>query len=208
MSDFNSMTLMAAGEMIAEMSTQTAFSSLTLGWGVDEFCGSGSVASKANEMVRFARSSMGGRSVPTVNGNCDLSRAMIEHAITASEQSKRNKPDVWLRLLAGLKMDGFTLVEEEVPDPMGRSSIFDDAPRVITQTVLRRMLPEDVPETDFREATSEIEASTWSARVWRRQGAFGSSDSELFARELVFRQRDDQRFLSGTAGQNCGVFWM
>jgi hypothetical protein len=157
MSDFNSMTLMAAGEMIAEMSTQTAFSSLTLGWGVDEFCGSGSVASKAIEMVRFARSSMGGRSVPTVNGNCDLSRAMIEHAITASEQSKRNKPDVWLRLLAGLKMDGFTLVEEEVPDPMGRSSIFDDAPRVITQTVLRRMLPEDVPETDFREATSEIE---------------------------------------------------
>ncbi|WP_420398463.1 hypothetical protein [Marinovum algicola] len=157
MSDFNSMTLMAAGEMIAEMSTQTAFSSLTLGWGVDEFCGSGSVASKANEMVRFARSSMGGRSVPTVNGNCDLSRAMIEHAITASEQSKCNKPDVWLRLLAGLKMDGFTLVEEEVPDPMGRSSIFDDAPRVITQTVLRRMLPEDVPETDFREATSEIE---------------------------------------------------
>ncbi len=98
---------------------------------------------------------MGRRSVPTVNGNSDLSRAMIEHAITASEQSKRNKPDVWLRLVAGLKMDGFELVEEEVPDPMGRSSIFDDAPRVIIQTVLRRMLPEDVPETDFREATSE-----------------------------------------------------
>ena len=158
MIDFNSMTLMAAGEMIAEMSTQAAFSSLILGWGVEEFCGSGSVASKANDLVRFAKSSMGRRSVPTVNGNCDLSRAMIEYAIAASELDRRSKPDVWLRLVAGLKMDGFELVVEEVPDPMGRTSIFDDTPRLISRTVLRRMLPEDVPETDFREATSEIEA--------------------------------------------------
>ena len=135
MSNFNSMTLMAAGEMIAEMSTQAAFSSLILGWGVEEFCGSGSVASKANDLVRFAKSSMGQRSVPTVNGNCDLRRAMVEHATTASDRDKQNKPDVWLRLVAGLKMDGFELVEERVPDPMGGTSIFDDAPRMIKKIV-------------------------------------------------------------------------
>ncbi len=59
MSNFNSMTLMAAGEMIAEMSTQAAFSSLVLGWGVEEFCGSGSGASKANDLVRFAQKQYG-----------------------------------------------------------------------------------------------------------------------------------------------------
>ncbi|WP_417599320.1 hypothetical protein [Pararhodobacter oceanensis] len=157
MSDFNSMTLMAAGEMIAEMSTQAAFSSLVLGWDVDEFCGSGSVSSKANSLVKFAKSNIGRRSVPTVNGKCDLSRAMIEHAITASDRDKNNKHDVWARLVAGLKMDGFEILEEMVPDPIGTPSIFDDGPRMVAKPTLRRMLPEDVPETDFREATSEVE---------------------------------------------------
>ncbi|UWR87123.1 hypothetical protein [Phaeobacter inhibens] len=156
MSEFNSMTVMAAGEMIAEMSTQADFSSLVLSWGVEEFCGSGSVASKANNLVRFARSSMGQRSVPTVDGNCDLTRAMIAHAITASSQYRHNKPDVWARLVAGLKMDGFEIVEERVPDPSGRLSIFDDAPRMVSKLTLKRMLPEDVPETDFREAEDEV----------------------------------------------------
>lgn len=156
MSDFNSMTLMAAGEMIAEMSTQAAFSSLVLGWAIDEFCGSGSVSSKVNNLVRFAKRNMGQRSVPTVDGNCDLTRAMIEHAITAPDRDKHNKPDVWARLVAGLKMDGFEVVEEKVPDPIGRPSVFDDGPRMITKLALKRMLSEDIPETNFREAEDEV----------------------------------------------------
>ena len=154
MSDFNSMTLVAASEMIAEMSTQAAFTSLVMSWGVDDFCGSGSVASRANDMVRYART--GGRIVPTVQGNCELTRAMVEHAITASDRDKQNKPESWARFVAGLKMDGFEIVEEEIPDPSGRSPIFDDGPRMISKPTLKRMLPEDIPGVDFREAEDEI----------------------------------------------------
>jgi hypothetical protein len=154
MSDFNSMTLVAASEMIAEMSTQAAFTSLVMSWGVDDFCGSGSVASRANDMVRYART--GGRIVPTVQGSCELTRAMVEHAITASDRDKQNKPESWARFVAGLKMDGFEIVEEEIPDPSGRSSIFDDGPRMISKPTLKRMLPEDIPGVDFREAEDEI----------------------------------------------------
>lgn len=154
MSDFNSMTLMAAGEMIAEMSTQAAFSSLIIGWGVEEYCGSGSVSSKVNDLVRCAKQFQ--PDVPTINGNCHLTRAMIEHAIGASDRDKINKPAVWGRLVAGLKMDGFEIVEEKVPDPMGRPSVFDDGPRMISKLALRRMLPSDIPETDFREAQDEV----------------------------------------------------
>ena len=157
MTDFNSMTLMAAGEMIAEMSTKAAFSSLVLSWDVDEFCGSGSVASKANDLVKFAKSDMGGqRSVPTANGRCELPRAMIEHAITAPEQSKRNCPDAWSRLVAGLKMDGFEIGEEKLPDPSGRQSIFEDGPIKIARPTLRRMLPQSVPGLNLRAADDEI----------------------------------------------------
>jgi len=154
MSDFNSMTLVAASEMIAEMSTQAAFTSLVMSWGVDDFCGSGSVASRANDMVRYART--GGRIVPTVQGNCELTRAMVEHAITASDRDKQNKSESWARFVAGLKMDGFEIVKEEIPDPSGRSPIFDDGPRMISKPTLKRMLPEDIPGVDFREAEDEI----------------------------------------------------
>lgn len=156
MTNFNSMTLMAAGEMIAEMSTQAAFSSLILSWDVEEFCGSGSVASKVNQLVRFAKSSMGQRSVPTVNGHCELRRAIIEHAIIANDQAKRNQPEAWARFVAGLKMDGYEIVATKVPDPSGRQSIFEDGPAMVSQPTLTRMLPQSVPGTDFREADDEV----------------------------------------------------
>lgn len=156
MTDFNSMTLMAAGEMIAEMSTQAAFSALILSWDVDEFCGSGSVASKVNDLVKFAKSSMGQRSVPTINGHCELRRAIVEHAITANDRVKRNQPEIWARFVAGLKMDGYEIVDEKVPDPSGRQSIFEDGPAMVSQPTLKRMLPQSVPGTDFREADDEV----------------------------------------------------
>lgn len=156
MTEFNSMTLMAAGEVIAEMSTQAAFSSLLLSWDVDEFCGSGSVDSKVNDLVRLAKSSMGRRSVLTINGHCELRRAIIEHAITASKQAKHNRADAWERLVAGLKMDGFEVSEEKFPDSSGRQSIFEDGPAMVSKPILRRMLPQSVPGMDLREAEDEI----------------------------------------------------
>lgn len=157
MTEFNSMTLMAAGEVIAEMSTQPTLSALTLSWGVEDFCNSGSVASRVNDLVRFAKSRMGQqRHVPTARGFCDLPRAMIEHAITASENVKQNRPDAWSRLLAGLRMDGFEVAEDKVPDPSGKKSIFGDKPVMLTKVTLRRMLPASIPGTDLREVDDEV----------------------------------------------------
>ncbi len=156
MTSFNSMTVMAAAEMIAEMSKQAAFDALVIGWGVDRFCGSGSVATKANGLARYALSDIGNVIVPTVNGNCDLTRAIIDHAITASDAHRNNQLDAWARLVAGVKMDGMEIVEEKVPDSTGRMGLFDDGPMMITKLKLRRMLPEDIPETDFRDAEDEV----------------------------------------------------
>ncbi len=156
MNDFNSMTLMAAGEMISGMSTQAAFSSLLLRWDVDELCGSGSVASMANNLVKLAKSSMGQRPVPTVNGHCELRWAIIEHAITASEKAKRDYPNAWARLVAGLKMDGFEIGEKKIPDPSGRQSSFELGPVMVSQPTITRMLPQLVPDTDFRKADDEV----------------------------------------------------
>lgn len=155
MRDFNSMTVVAAAEIIERMSTQAEFTTLVLGWGVDDFCGSGSVATKANNLARFALRMP--QEVLTVHGKCKLSRAMVEHAITAPSNIIQHSTSIWSRLLAGLRFDGFEIVEEMVPDPKGGKSLFEDDPRMIKVLVLKRMLPEDIPGTDFREAESELE---------------------------------------------------
>lgn len=157
MTVFNSMTLTAASGVIAAMSTQAAFSALTLSWDVEEFCSSGSVEAKANDLVRFAKSSMGQRrKVPTTKGLRELPSAMIEHAIIASEKVKRDSSDAWSRLIAGLKMDGFEVGEEKVPDTTGRKSLFGDEPVMSSRPVLRRMLPELVPGAEMRGASDEV----------------------------------------------------
>ena len=157
--DFNSMTLMAAGGMISAMSTQAGFKALILEWGIhNAISDSGSVASKVNELVQFAKDNMGQYPVPTVNGDCDLSRAMIERAITASKLERDHNPDIWSRLVSGLKNDGFEIVEEKIPDPKGGTNLFNEGPRMITKPpVLRCILPNSISQTNSRQIESETE---------------------------------------------------
>ena len=89
--------------------------------------------------------------VHTLTGLQALDRAMIELAISADENVRRNKNDAWLRLVAGLRFDGFELVEKQNSDPRGRESVFG-GDRLVTVLELARMLPEDVPGLDFRLA--------------------------------------------------------
>lgn len=154
MTDFNSMTVVAAAQIIEGMSSQAAFTTLVLGWGVEDFCGSGSVATRANNLAKLALQIP--QEVLTVHGKCDLSRAMIEHAILAPPNIIQHNAAVWSRLVAGLRFDGFEIVEEMVPDPKGGKSLFEDGPRMIKVLVLKRMLPENIPGTDFREAENEL----------------------------------------------------
>lgn len=153
MSEFNRMTVVAAAEIIEGMKTQAAFTALALQWGVEERCGTGSVQSKANAMARVAINQ--NPTVHTLNGLQPLERAMIELAIGTDENVRRGKHDAWLRLVAGLRFDGFELVEKQVPAPSGRESLFG-GDRLVKVLELTRMLPADVPGLDFREAESEI----------------------------------------------------
>lgn len=153
MSEFNRMTIVAAAEIIEGMKTQAAFTSLALQWGVDDRCGTGSVQSRANAMAQVAIGE--NPKVHTLSGLQPLDRAMIELAFEASNDVRNSRHTAWLRLVAGLRFDGFELVEKQIPDPNGRESIFG-GDRFVSVLELTRMLPVDVPGLDFREAESEV----------------------------------------------------
>lgn len=151
MAEFNRMTIVAAAQIIEKMHTHAKFTSLALEWDVADRCGSGSLLDKANSMAKVAIEE--DYKVHTINGVMSLDRAMLELAITASPH-QRSEPE-WKKLLAGLRFDGFELVP--VDDPNARPPLFDSSP-VAKRLELRRMLPESVSETDFREAASEVDA--------------------------------------------------
>ena len=89
--------------------------------------------------------------VMTEDGLASLSRALVEAAIGAPEHKRAGQS--WKKLLAGLRFDGFDLIETE-------SEIESDSSwqseRTEMSLKLLRMLPSDVPELDFREAEDEI----------------------------------------------------
>ncbi|NBC29454.1 MAG: hypothetical protein GVY29_05615, partial [Spirochaetes bacterium] len=87
----------------------------------------------------------------TENGRVTLSRAFVEMATQAPEQHRNGT--AWKKLLAGLRFDGFEAVEHEIDDEAMASW---ERPRKTKVVTLRRMLPEEAPELDFREAESEI----------------------------------------------------
>ncbi len=151
MGDFNNMTVVAASEIIEGMCTHAAFTTLALQWNVDDRCGSGSVAARSNALAQIALRE--NPMVPTVKGPQHLEWAMVEYAITASQRVKDNKRTAWTKLIAGLRMDGFEAVEVEIDT--GRESLWGE-PVVEKQLEVRRMLPEDAPDLDFRETESEL----------------------------------------------------
>lgn len=151
MPEFNNMTIVAASQVIELMHTQAAFTSLATEWGVVDRCGTGSVLSKVNAVAQIAIREC--PSVYTLAGLVPMDRAMIELALTADASTRES--DVWTKLVAGLRLDGFEVCEDEIET--GKTSIFDE-PVTATKCVLRRMLPDDVPQTDTREAQSELVA--------------------------------------------------
>jgi hypothetical protein len=151
MPEFNSMTVTAAAQIIEKMSTQAEFTSLAIQWGVDDRCGAGSVLTRVNVMAGIALRER--PSVYTIEGLVPLDQAMIEHALTAPVHKRDEQ--VWTKLVAGLRLDGFEVCEEK--HPTGKHSLFGDPVEEI-KLVLRRMLPEDVPLMSSRAAQSELTA--------------------------------------------------
>lgn len=150
MSDFNRMTLVAAAEVIAEFNSHDAMDVLELQWGISDRCGGSSKSGRIASLASVAIAD--DTEVFTENGRMAISRALVETAIKAPPIAL--KKDSWKKFIAGLRFDGFEVVEEHSeiePDvPWGRST-------TETKARLVRMLPSDMPELDFREAGNEVE---------------------------------------------------
>ncbi|MBZ9703242.1 MULTISPECIES: hypothetical protein [unclassified Mesorhizobium] len=144
------MTVVAAAEVISAFNSHDDMEVLEVEWGVSGRYGTGSKSARVAGLSKITVEE--NPEVMTAAGRVSLARALIERAIKAP--SKVKSSESWNKLVAGLRFDGFEIVETitEMPPqrPWGSSS---------TETIveLRRMLPSDVPEADFREAESEVE---------------------------------------------------
>jgi hypothetical protein len=146
MTEFNNMTIVAAVEVIAEFKSHGDMAVLEVQWGI-----AGNAASKSARVASWAQcaTSPNAPQVMTENGRVHLGRAVVEMAIKASGGT--HESDAWRKFVAGLRFDGFEIVEAE--DSIAAHASWE--PRRITFT-LKRMLPTDIPELDFREAEDEV----------------------------------------------------
>lgn len=145
MSDFNNMTVMAALQVLAEFNSHSDLDSLEVEWGIAGKCRTTSKSAHIADLGRIALDD--NPEVLTPNGKIRMNRALIEKALEAPPSVISG--NTWKKMLAGLRFDGFEVCEETIKAhyPWGDSkSIY----------VLRRMIPNDIPELDFREAENEI----------------------------------------------------
>ena len=138
MSEFNRMTIVAAAEVISWAQSHSEMGLLEVEWGIEGRCNGSSKAARAADWARIACEEE--IEVLTKKGHVHLSRALIECAIAFSEHRKHF--DVWKKLVAGLRFDGFEVRMTQVETE--------------TTAELVRMLPSDVPELIFREAENEV----------------------------------------------------
>jgi len=150
MSEFNRMTVVAAAELISTFSSHSEMEILEVEWGIAGRYATGNKSARVAGLAKVAIEENG--EVVTEAGRVGLARALVERAIKAPARVKNS--DSWKKLVAGLRFDGFEIVETqteiEADRPWG-------SPRVETAIQLARMLPADVPGLDFREAESEVE---------------------------------------------------
>ncbi|WP_417844366.1 hypothetical protein [Thalassospira sp.] len=151
MNTFNRLTIVAAVEVIADFNSTSEMGVLEVQWNLDQHgISSNGKSARVRDWARIAANL--NPQVLTEMGQVPLARALVEMAILAPSNTQQN-PE-WKKLLAGLRFDGFELVDAKMPT--GRIDVFGE-PDVETRYELRRMLPQDVPEADFREAASEVE---------------------------------------------------
>lgn len=150
MPEFNSMTIAAACRLLEQPHTVATLDSQLVEWGLFTAVGSGSKPAKLTSLARIAIDS--NPEVPTEHGMAHLGRAVIQAVLQSLAPRHRSGAD-WKKLLSGLRLDGFEvtgLPDLDTVDPFG----WDE--QETTSLELRRMLPENIPETDFREAESEL----------------------------------------------------
>ncbi|GHE04184.1 hypothetical protein U879_01855 [Defluviimonas sp. 20V17] len=154
MEEFNRLTLVAAIEVLEKFHSRDDMKILEVQWDIQRQVGT--QTSKSGRVAAWARvAATLNPTVWTEEGQMPLQRAIVKLALTAPDIVKAEA--AWRKYLAGLRYDGFEVVYGQIPHPSGRVSMFSDEPVMDSTTDLRRMLPADVPELDFREAESELE---------------------------------------------------
>lgn len=151
MSGFNRMTVVAAAEVVADFKSHSDMGVLEVQWGIQGRCDSSSKSARVADWARIAIEEDFG--VTTENGRALLSRAIVEAAIQAPLRNQRS--DAWKKLIAGLRFDGYERVEAK-EDASDNWAAFGE--NTTTKPYLARMLPDDIPGLDFREAESEVVA--------------------------------------------------
>lgn len=149
MSEFNRMTIVAAAEVAADFNSHSDMEVLEVQWGIDGRCSASSKSARVASWAKLACDEE--HTVMTENGRVSLERALVETAIAAPEA--RRGSELWNRLVAGLRFDGFEVMETEI-SVTSRFSWDGEATKKILTLV--RMLPKDIPGLDFREAESEV----------------------------------------------------
>jgi len=153
MPDFNRMTIVAASEAIETEHSQNEFTTLAVQWGVADQCTGGALIARTNSLAQLAISQ--DPDVLTMSGMQSLSRAIIEYAVSFYSSPKQPNASCWKKLIAGLRMDGFEIIQPVNDD--AQENIFGRTRHSSGPAELRRMLPDAAPELDLREAESEIE---------------------------------------------------
>lgn len=142
---FNSMTIMAALQVMESFHSHADLEALEVEWKIEGRCRTKSKAAHITDLGKITLHE--NPEVLTINGKTRMARAIVEKAMEA--HSGVTNSNAWKKMIAGLRFDGFEVCEEEVEGKYPWDS-------KETRYVLRRMLPDDVPELDFQEAESEI----------------------------------------------------
>lgn len=151
MPDFNNMTVVAAAQMLDHSYAHSDLDLLELEWSIQGRCRTSSKSARLSDLARIAIEE--GLEVPTASGCMPLTRAVVEMAVQSPASAQERGELVWKKLIAGLKMDGFEIIDVSVST--GREDWMGE-PIMETRKELRRMLPNDVPQANFREAESEL----------------------------------------------------
>ncbi|MDE0127978.1 MAG: hypothetical protein OXQ86_00230 [Gammaproteobacteria bacterium] len=149
MTEFNSMTIVAAAEVVSHFMSHSEMKVMEVQWRISGRCSSTSKSARVADWAQIACEEE--IEVQTERGLLHLSRALVELAISVPENSRH--PTAWKKLVAGLRFDGFEV--RTTPAEPGRSAPWNRR-RTETHIELVRMLPSNIPGLDSREAESEV----------------------------------------------------
>ncbi len=153
MPDFNRMTVVAAAEVVFTYKSHNDIEPHLVQWDIAGRCNASSKTGRAAVLARIAIEE--NPQVYTLHGKASLSEAIVDMAINAPP-NVRTSPD-WQKLVAGLKLDGFEITGLKPVRRAKLSWMDSDEPKEPDPIALRRMLPDDLPGLDMRNAENEID---------------------------------------------------